>query len=68
MKMYCHFANVKLATPTKYDMENPVELEAVLVSVVVNMGARNRDVVTFEVGSLGKVAKKRLDDSFIHSS
>ena len=68
MKMYCDFANIKLATSTKYDVENPVELETVLVSVIVDMGTRDRYVVAFEIGSLRKVAKKRLDDSFIHSS
>ena len=60
MEVYCHLPNAKLATASYSNMQHPIILEAITVSVVVNMVTVNGDVVDVQGGPLGQATDDRL--------
>ena len=50
MKMDCDFSNLKLSATSNFDMQDPVILGAIAVSVIVDVVARDGNVFDIQCG------------------
>ena len=68
MKMNGDFTNLKLSTSSNFYMEHSIIFWAIAVSVVVNVVARDRDVVDVQCSIFGEATDDRFGNSFVECS